>query len=84
MRLVYFISPYELLDTRAGRSLPLTPSTVRTLEFAQHARLHIISSTTLHKLQHTTLMQTTKGSDGKTYVSRQSYNWWPILVTGRK
>ncbi|XP_018016130.1 serine-rich adhesin for platelets [Hyalella azteca] len=69
MRLVYFISPYELLDTRAGRSLPLTPSTVRTLEFGQHAQLHIISSTTLHKLQHTTLMQTTKGSDGKTLPS---------------
>ncbi|KAF2367973.1 Mediator complex subunit Med1 [Trinorchestia longiramus] len=69
MRLVYFISPYELLDVKSGRSLPLTSSTLRTLEFGQHAQLRIVATTALHKLQHSTLMQITKGPDGKSLPS---------------
>ena len=65
MRLVYFISPYELLDAAEGKVLSLTPSLATTQEFGQHVQLRIEATTELHKLQLTTLMQITKGVDGK-------------------
>ena len=65
MRLIYFISPYELLDATAGKALSLTPSIVANKDFGQHVQVRIESTQELHKLQLTTLMQITKGLDGK-------------------
>uniref|UniRef100_A0A6A7G849 Mediator of RNA polymerase II transcription subunit 1 n=3 Tax=Hirondellea gigas TaxID=1518452 RepID=A0A6A7G849_9CRUS len=66
MRLVYFVSPYELLDVAANSSVPLTAATAHNnTQFGQHVQLNIQSTTALHKLQLTTLMQVTKGPDAK-------------------
>lgn len=67
MRLVYFVSPYELLDVAAGRSVTLTAETPASCELSHYVTVNIDSSNS-HKLQTTTLMIITKQANGKKYV----------------
>ncbi|KAK7078708.1 Mediator of RNA polymerase II transcription subunit 1, partial [Halocaridina rubra] len=55
MRLVYFVSPYELLDVATGRSITLTTDTPSSRDLSHYVTVNIDSSTS-HKLQTTTLM----------------------------
>lgn len=64
MRLVYFVSPYELLDVAAGRSVTLTPETPSSRELSHYITVNIDASNS-HKLQTTTLMIITKQANGK-------------------
>lgn len=64
MRLVYFVSPYELLDVAAGRSVTLTADTLASRQLSHYVTVNIEASTS-HKLQTTTLMVITKQANGK-------------------
>ena len=68
MRLVYFVSPYELLDVAAGRAITLTTDTPHSRELSHYVTVNIEASNS-HKLQTTTLMLITKQANGKKYVS---------------
>ena len=65
MRLVYFVSPYELLDVSESRAVSLSLATEKSREFGHHVQITIEATTEQHKLQLTTLMQVAKGVDGK-------------------
>lgn len=64
MRLVYFVSPYELLDVQAGRSITLTTETPSSRDLSHYVTVNIDASNS-HKLQTTTLMIITKQPNGK-------------------
>ncbi|XP_050686604.1 mediator of RNA polymerase II transcription subunit 1-like isoform X2 [Eriocheir sinensis] len=64
MRLVYFVSPYELLDVAAGRAVTLTTDTPHSRELSHYVTVNIEASNS-HKLQTTTLMLITKQANGK-------------------
>ena len=64
MRLVYFISPYELLDVSAGRAMSLTQDIAASRDLSNYVTVNIEASTS-HKLQTTSLMTITRGLDGK-------------------
>ncbi|KAK8396469.1 hypothetical protein O3P69_005487 [Scylla paramamosain] len=64
MRLVYFVSPYELLDVAAGRAITLTTDTPHSRELSHYVTVNIEASNS-HKLQTTTLMLITKQANGK-------------------
>ncbi|XP_076042410.1 mediator complex subunit 1 [Oratosquilla oratoria] len=64
MRLVFFVSPYELLDVNAGKAVTLTSDSVASFNLKHYVMVTIDASTS-HKLQSTTLMNLTKGTDGK-------------------
>lgn len=68
MRLVYFVSPYELLDVAAGRAVTLTTDTPHSRELSHYVTVNIEASNS-HKLQTTTLMLITKQANGKKCVS---------------
>ena len=65
MRLIYFISPYELLDTKEGTVMSLNAVSLSKKNFGRYVELRIEATAELHKLQLTTLMQITKSVDGK-------------------
>ena len=67
MRLVYFVSPYELLDVAAGRSVTLTTDTPSSCDLSHYVTVNIDASTS-HKLQTTTLMNIQQ-ANGQRFVS---------------
>lgn len=63
VKMIYFNSPYELLDVEAQCSVSLTYETASSMDLAHFVSVNIEASSS-HKLQTTSLVNIIKGNDG--------------------
>lgn len=66
--MIYFASPYELLDVAAQKSVFLTFDSAMAMDLAHSVTVNIEASTT-HKLQTVSLVNIIEGNDGHKYVN---------------
>ncbi|KAL7647805.1 UNVERIFIED_CONTAM: hypothetical protein RMT77_001414 [Armadillidium vulgare] len=63
VKIIYFNSPYELLDVAAQKSVSLTYETASSMDLAHYVTINIEASTS-HKLQTVSVVNIIKGNDG--------------------